>query len=238
VAACRLFGYCGCWPVFAGSDISVCPKAYSSSSGEKGQSPDAWKIAALLPPLRLTVIALLLRLNEPALGGSQQLVNILHGIEALLLILAVVVLVYRLIELLVFELAKFAQREGNLLDKSFVQMMRMIARIIVIGIGAIYLLRVISGKTLSTLLAGLGIGGLALALAAQDTLKNFFSSIMIMLDSMLTGHLVTRPNEKLATDSVENIGSRPSIRRLANITITYDTPPEKVEKAVSIIARF
>jgi MscS family membrane protein len=104
---------------------------------------------------------------------------------------------------------------------------------------------------------------LALALAAQDTLKNFFGSIMIMLDKpfvvgqrvtsggidgtvedigfrstrvrTLTGHLVTIPNEKLATDSVENIGRRPSIRRLANITITYDTPPEKVEKAVSII---
>ena len=386
---------------------------------KKGQSPDVWKIAAFMPPLRLAGIALLLRIIEPALGGSKQLVNILHGIEALLLILAVifviyifvdwlerlrlalpmnlqdqfpehalarlqsffrvailviglavfiysmrnlfpqwllqypvwrylllvtvmviiimairqignfltnmivvlkssedsarlrmvleaavwpirlllitigvyvareflsfpppadriadttidvlgtlaiVVFVYRLIELLVFELTKFAEREDNLLDKSFIQMMRMIARIVVIGIGAIYLLRVISGKPLSALLAGLGIGGLALALAAQDTLKNFFGSIMIMLDKpfvvgqrvtsggidgtvedigfrstrvrTLTGHLVTIPNEKLATDSVENIGRRPSIRRLANITITYDTPPEKVEKAVSII---
>ncbi len=386
---------------------------------KKGQSPEVWNIAAFLPPLRLAGVALLLRIIEPALGGSQQLVNILHGIEALLLILAVifviyilvdwlerlrlalpmnlqdqfpehalarlksffrvailviglavfiysmrnlfpqwllqypvwrylllvtimviiimairqignfltnmivvlksseesarlrmvleaavwpirlllitlavyvaraflsfpppadriagitidvlgalaiVVFLYSLIELLVFELAKFAEREDNLLDKSFVQMMRMIARIVVIGIGAIYLLRVISGKPLSALLAGLGIGGLALALAAQDTLKNFFGSIMIMLDKpfvvgqrvtsggidgtvedigfrstrvrTLTGHLVTIPNEKLATDSVENIGRRPSIRRLANITITYDTSPEKVEKAVSII---
>jgi MscS family membrane protein len=177
--------------------------------------------------------------------------------------LAVVLFVYRLIELLVFELTKFAEREDNLLDKSFVQMMRMVARIIVIVIGAIYLLRVISGKPLSALLAGLGIGGLALALAAQDTLKNFFGSIMIMLDKpfvvgqrittggidgtvedigfrstrvrTLTGHLVTIPNEKLATDSVENIGRRPSIRRLSNITITYDTPLEKIEKAVGII---
>jgi len=101
------------------------------------------------------------------------------------------------------------------------------------------------------------------ALAAQDTLKNFFGSIMIMLDKpftigqriiveghdgvieqigfrstrvrTLTGHLVTVPNDKMATSSVENIGQRPSIRRLTNITITYDTPPEKVEKAVSII---
>ena len=51
----------------------------------------------------------------------------------------------------------------------------------------------------------------------------------------LTGHLVTIPNEKVASESVENIGRRPSIRRLANITITYDTPPDKVAKALSLI---
>jgi MscS family membrane protein len=130
-------------------------------------------------------------------------------------------------------------------------------------VGAIYLLRALSGKPLSTLLAGLGIGGLAVALAAQDTLKNFFGSLMIMLDKpfaigqrvtfggydgtveeigfrstrvrTLTGHQVTIPNEKVASESVENIGRRPSIRRLTNITITYDTPPNKVEKALAII---
>jgi len=177
--------------------------------------------------------------------------------------LAVVIFVYRLIELLVFELSKYAQREDNLLDQNFVHLMRMIAKITVITIGAIYLIRAISGKPLSALLAGLGIGGLAVALAAQDTLKNFFGSIVIMLDKpfsvgqritaegydgvieeigfrstrvrTLTGHLVTIPNEKLATNSVENIGRRPSIRRLTNITITYDTPPAKVEKALAII---
>jgi MscS family membrane protein len=101
------------------------------------------------------------------------------------------------------------------------------------------------------------------ALAAQDTLKNFFGSIMIMLDKpfdigqrvvtegvdgvvenigfrstrvrTLTGHLVTVPNEKMATSKIENIGRRPSIRRLTNITITYDTPPDKVERALEII---
>ena len=51
----------------------------------------------------------------------------------------------------------------------------------------------------------------------------------------LTGHLVTIPNEKLVNTSIENIGKRPHIRWLNNITITYDTPPEKVEKAVSIL---
>ena len=51
----------------------------------------------------------------------------------------------------------------------------------------------------------------------------------------LTGHLVTIPNEKLVNSTVENIGKRPHIRWLTNIGITYDTPPEKVEEAVSIL---
>lgn len=220
-------------------------------------------LEAAVWPIRLLLITLAIYVARQFLYLSPSAHNIANTIINVLGTLAVILFVYRLIELLVFELAKFAEREDNLFDRSFVQMMRMIARIIVIVIGAIYLLQVISGKPLSALLAGLGIGGLALALAAQDTLKNFFGSIMIMLDKpfvvgqrvtaggidgtvedigfrstrvrTLTGHLVTIPNEKLATDSVENIGRRPSIRRLANITITYDTPPVKVEKAVSII---
>ena len=51
----------------------------------------------------------------------------------------------------------------------------------------------------------------------------------------LTGHLVTIPNEKLVNSSVENIGERPYIRWLTDIGITYDTPPDKVEKAVHMI---
>ncbi len=51
----------------------------------------------------------------------------------------------------------------------------------------------------------------------------------------LTGHLVTIPNDKMITNNIENIGRRPHIRRLANITITYDTPLDKVERAVEII---
>jgi MscS family membrane protein len=121
------------------------------------------------------------------------------------------------------------------------------------------------GLKVSTLLAGLGVGGLAFALAAQDTLKNLLGSIMILLDKpykvgqrivakghdgiveeiglrstrirLLTGHQTTIPNEEMAKIDIENIGQRPHIRRLTNIGITYDTPPEKIEKAVDIILK-
>jgi len=119
------------------------------------------------------------------------------------------------------------------------------------------------GYDVGTLLAGLGVGGIAVALAAQDTLKNFLGSIMVLLDKpyqvgqrvvvkghdgvveeiglrstkirLLTGHQTTVPNEQMAGSDIENIGRRPHIRRLTNIGLPYNTPLDKVQKAVDII---
>ena len=52
---------------------------------------------------------------------------------------------------------------------------------------------------------------------------------------LLTGHQATIPNEELARRDIENIGRRPSIRRLADIFIPVDTKRAKLEKAVEII---
>jgi MscS family membrane protein len=220
-------------------------------------------LEAAIWPVRLLLFNVAIYATKEVLVFPPVADQLAERVVGVLTTLAVVLFIYRLIELMVFELTKYAARDDNLLDQSFVQLMRMITKIAVIVVGVIYLLKAISGKPLSALLAGLGIGGLAVALAAQDTLKNFFGSLMIMLDKpftigqrvtfgghdgvveeigfrstrmrTLTGHQVTIPNEKVASESVENIGRRPSIRRLANITITYDTPPDKIEKALAII---
>ena len=119
------------------------------------------------------------------------------------------------------------------------------------------------GFSVATVVAGAGVTGLAVALAAQDTLKNIFGGLMLSLDKpfipgqrvvmkghdgeieeiglrsvkirTLTGHQVTIPNEDVARIDIENIGRRPFIRRLFNVTITYDTPPEKIGRAIEIL---
>ncbi len=119
------------------------------------------------------------------------------------------------------------------------------------------------GVSLGPLLASVGIGGLAIALAARPTLENIIGSFMIFLDKpyrvgqrvnvlghngtvesiglrstkirLLTGHLTSIPNQQMANAEVENIGRRPHIRRVFNVTITYDTPPEKIARGVEII---
>lgn len=119
------------------------------------------------------------------------------------------------------------------------------------------------GVAIVPLLTGVGIGGIAIALAARSTLENIIASFTIFADKpyrvedrvkvldysgtiesigirstqirLLSGPLVSIPNEKMATVEIENIQKRPYLRREFNITITYETSPELVEKSVQII---
>ena len=51
----------------------------------------------------------------------------------------------------------------------------------------------------------------------------------------LTDHLVTIPNSSMVNEPIENIGRRRTIRRILHVTITYDTPRDKIEEAVDTI---
>ncbi len=145
------------------------------------------------------------------------------------------------------------------------QLIRLVCRVGSLGAATVVFLEggKYLGVPLTTLLAGAGVGGLALALAAQDTLKNLFGSMMIMLDKpyrvgerirakgydgiveeiglrstkirLLTGHMATIPNEEMARSDIENIARRPHIRRIADLRIPLDTPPEKVQRALDIV---
>ncbi len=119
------------------------------------------------------------------------------------------------------------------------------------------------GISLIPLLTGLGVGGLAVALAARPTLENIIGGFMILADRpyrvgqrvkvqgyygdvekiglrstrirLRDGHQTIIPNETMARVDVENVGRRPYIRRASNIRIKYGTPVQKAEKAIKII---
>lgn len=121
----------------------------------------------------------------------------------------------------------------------------------------------IAGYNVSSLVAGLGIGGLAIALAAQATLANFFSSIYIFSDrpfkvgdfvsfdgvkatikevgmrstrmETIDGTKLMVPNNQLASTKIENISKRKSTRVDFKLGIAYSTSHTKVEEAIQII---
>ena len=170
---------------------------------------------------------------------------------------------YRLVDGVEALLRKWTSRTRTQLDDELVPILRKALRVFVIIVMFLFIAQNIFAWDIGALLAGLGLGGLAFALAAQDTLKNVFGSIVIFADRpfqlgdrvkigdhdgvvervgfrstrlrTLTGHLVTVPNATVANLPIENIGRRPSIRRVLHVTVTYDTPPEKVARGVEII---
>jgi MscS family membrane protein len=119
------------------------------------------------------------------------------------------------------------------------------------------------GVNVGTLIASLGIGGLAFALAAQDTIKNIFGGITIFSDRpfrigdriivngfdgivedigirsirlrTLERKLVTIPNYKIVDSFVENVSAEPMRRNLVKLGLTYDTTPEKMNQAITIL---
>lgn len=194
---------------------------------------------------------------------SPEVEKTVNAVTRILFILAVAYLIYRLVDLIDFFLNKWTAKTRSRLDDMMVPMIRKSLRITIVIIVGLMVAESISGKPITTLLAGLGIGGLAVALAAQDSIKNFFGSIIILADKpfevgdriqieghdgpveevgfrstkirTLQGHLITVPNSVVANTTIQNIGKRPYIRRLSNITITYDTPQDKVKRAIEII---
>jgi len=112
-------------------------------------------------------------------------------------------------------------------------------------------------------LAGLGIGGLALAMAAKDTVSNIFGGFTIFTDRpfslndrvkvagfdgtiteigirstrlrTLAGTEVTIPNSTFSGSAVENVSAEPSRKVVVNLGLTYDTTPEGMEQAMAIL---
>ena len=180
-----------------------------------------------------------------------------------LAVTAIAYFVYRQTAVMEHYLLNVAQRTESKLDDMLVPLIRRTIKALIILIFGLYLVEAVSGKPITTVLAGLGLGGLAFALAAQDTLKNFFGAIMILVDKPFAvgdriktgevdgfvedmsfrstrvrtfdGHLVIIPNEKVAADKVVNVSKRPYIRQITDLSLTYDTPPEKMERAIQIV---
>ena len=216
----------------------------------------AFPIIAMLIPLAINRIAR----DQLVIHGS--LLKVLGFVTGIAFLLAVVVFTLNLGSRIA-ALAVSSKRLGtNDVNAYFIRLIfrtiSVIAAVIVILQGGQHL-----GIPLATLLAGAGVGGLAVALAAQDMLKNLFGSMMIVIDKpyevgeriitkghdgvveeiglrstkirLLNGHLVSIPNEDMARGDIENVGRRRHIRRKTSLKLPLETPIAKLEKAVTLI---
>tara|TARA_R110002096_G_scaffold332841_1_gene526842 strand:+ start:1016 stop:2044 length:1029 start_codon:yes stop_codon:yes gene_type:complete len=150
-------------------------------------------------------------------------------------------------------------------SKSKKQLLPIITKVITViiwMIGVIIAFDLI-GYNLAGLIAGLGIGGLAFALAAKDYLQNIFGGISVFTDKpfkiddrikidgfdgkveeigirssrirTLSGSLVTIPNSMFISNSVENVALEPTRKIMLRLGLTYSTTPEKMNESMAIL---
>ena len=164
--------------------------------------------------------------------------------------------VYRLIDLLGDALAAGAAKTESKYDDLLVPLVRRSLKVGVTVVGLVFLSDAFDLE-MRAILTSLGIGGLAIGFAARETLQNFFGSIVVLLDRpfhigdwikvgdiegtvesvgfrttrvrTFYNSLITMPNGMLLTAKVDNLGERRYRRIKAMLSLTYDTPPEKVE---------
>jgi MscS family membrane protein len=167
---------------------------------------------------------------------------------------------YKLVNVLAAYFARLATKTESTLDDQLVPLLRKTLKAFVVIIGTLFILRDGLNLDIIPFLTGLSIGGVAIALAAQDTIKNFFGSVMIFIDKPFqvgdwitsgdidgtveeVGFRSTRirtfrnslmyvPNGKIADATLDNHGLRQYRRFYTTLTVTYDTPPQLIEEFV------
>ena len=158
---------------------------------------------------------------------------------------------------------KIADQSDNKLDDILVPMFSTVIRITVLLVGTFKAISIIDPKSSDAILGLLAGAVVGLAFASQDTIKNVFGAVMLIIDQpftlgdtinigthegkveslglrsttivMLDGQRLAIPNGDLATRAIVNITRRDFIRAQDLVHLEANTPAAKVREAVAIV---
>jgi len=207
-------------------------------------------------PIRIALMAWVWFLGLKTLGLPANTLFYLYGAAKTISVAGVVWAVYRLVDIVGRFLGEKASRSDNKFDDILVPLVIRSLKVLVVVFGIVFIADTLE-LDYKGVLAGLGLGGLAFALAAKDTVSNIFGSLTILIDRpfqigdwVIVGDtegsvetvgirstrirtfynsLISVPNSQLVNASIDNMGARRYRRIKTMIAVTYDTPPEKIE---------
>jgi MscS family membrane protein len=210
----------------------------------------------VLRPFGLMVMAVIWWIGINVLGlGEESLLVLLVAVK-FLASLSGVWAAYRLVDIVAIYMLRRALSTDNKFDDALVPLIPKTLKIFITVVGFVFIADNIN-VDISSLLAGLGLGGLAFALAAKDMVQNLFGSITVLMDRTFSvgdwvivgsvegsverigfrstrirtfyNSVVTVPNSKFITADVDNMGERRFRRLSCKLSLTYDTPPDRIE---------
>ncbi|MFC5284552.1 mechanosensitive ion channel family protein [Pedobacter alpinus] len=186
------------------------------------------------------------------------IIEVLDKIFLLLIIISTFKILLRLVDFVSHIFAYRASLTESKTDDQLVPFMRELSKILMIIFGVFVVMGAVFDMNVATIIAGLGIGGLAIALAAQDTLQNLLGSFTIFADKpfvvgdlvhvagydavvekvgfrstvvrTLDKTLVIIPNKSMIDSPLENLTLRNLRRVKFNVGVVYGTPASTIKK--------
>jgi MscS family membrane protein len=199
----------------------------------------------------------------PAAEGGASLQDVVNITFQILIVVSVTWIVLRIIDFLGHVLAKKAELTETTTDDQIIQFAKEALKILTYIFSFLFILGAIFKLNIGGLIAGLGIGGLAIALAAQDTIENVIASFIIFFDKpfvvgdfiniggeygvvekigfrstrirTLEKSYLTLPNKSLINDKLDNLTLRTFRRAKFYVGLTYATNGEKIKAIVGDI---
>ncbi|MCH7471323.1 mechanosensitive ion channel family protein [bacterium] len=189
-------------------------------------------------------------------GGVWRILNTL-------ILISLGILAYRAVEIfLAHMVSRRKELDAGMLDKQVAPLLRDVAKVVLIVLVAVAVAQS-WGYSAAGLLAGVGIGGLALAFAAKDSVANIFGSFVIYADRpfkvgdwILIGGvegtveeigirstrvrkfdktLVSVPNKKVTTENIQNFSAMPIRRIKVNVGVSYELSLAQMRASVEAI---
>jgi MscS family membrane protein len=221
-----------------------------------------YRLEAFIEPVRLLLTIAAFRICMEVLPPSALLRNYLLNLMALLVVLGLTSLAMRVVDVISDRVISKLDPRQRAVSYSLIPLF---ARFVKICLFIIAVLIVLEkwGYPTSTIIAGVGVGGLALALAAQKTIENLFGSISVILDRpVLVGDfckfgdqvgtvediglrstrirtldrtVVTIPNATFSTMTLENYARRDRMWFHPTLQLRRDTPPEQVRQMMEAV---
>jgi MscS family membrane protein len=215
-------------------------------------------------PCRFLLTVILFAAGSRILLLSPEATTTLNGLEKGLFVAAACWVFFWVVNSYSQVLTRRLEEEGRKSALSMVVMGRRVLKVTLLGLSMVTILHNL-GFEVSSLLAGLGIGGVALALASQKTLENVLGGMEVVVDQpvrvgdfckfgdkvgtvedvgirstrirTLDRTVITVPNGDFASLQLENYGVRDRIRLLTTIGLRYETSPDQLRWVIAGLRR-
>ena len=210
-------------------------------------------------PVLLLVGALTILIGFPVLDFDQDVEKVVDTFASLASALAATLLGLRLVDVAADYWADLAEETDSKLDDQLVPLARTSGKIFVAVIGAAFVLQNLN-VNITSLIAGLGIGGIAVALAARDSIRNLIGGATILADKpfqvgdwvvigdfegtveqvgfrstrirTFADSLISMPNARITDTEVNNMGRRSWRRYSTTLGLAYYTDPDRIQAFV------